>query len=119
MAGEASKSLEEEVASAAIEEDLMRRGEEILAPAVGEGVEEPVEEAGKNALWTYILCGLLGGRFSIHEKVTFAIDAFYVIYDSTHTLYTQRHTYLHNSGDLTLHGGVRDLDIVLRFYARP
>ena len=97
----------------------MRRVEEILAPVVGEGLEEPVEEAGKIDLWAYILRGLVGGRFSIHEKVKFAVDAFYVIYDATHTLYTQRHTYLHSSGDLTLHGGAWDLDIVLRFYARP
>jgi hypothetical protein len=113
MAGEVSKSLEEEAALAAIEEDLMQHEGEILASAVG---EEVGEEAGKRPMSS---ADDQEGRSDIHEKVTFAVDTFYVIYDPTHTLYTQRHTYLHSSGDLTLHEGVWDLDIVLRFYGRP
>ena len=54
----------------------------------------------------------------IHERITFAVDAFYVIYELTHTFVYAATTYLHSSGDLTLHEGVWELGHSLAFYGR-
>jgi hypothetical protein len=83
--------------------------EEIPAQAV----EEAADEAGKRI---YLVQPDQRVDSRIHERNTFAVDAFYFIYEPTHTFVYAATTYLHSSGDLTLHEGVWELGHSLAFY---